>query len=515
MNDQPWWRGAVMYHIYPRSFADSDGDGLGDLEGVRRNLDYLQWLGVDAFWLSPFYPSPLHDGGYDVSDYCDVDPRLGTLDDFDRLLAEAHARGMRLLVDWVPNHTSDEHPWFQDALTGRHAEHRDWYHWADEPNNWRAALRQGSAWELHEETGQYYLHLFFAGQPDLNWANPQVVVAMHDTLRFWLDRGVDGFRIDVPHCLGKDPLYADDDRCLAGRPLLDFNHQPATHEILRGVRKLVDSYGPDRVTVGEVGLRTVAEVVEYYGAGDELHLTFNFVPLDAPWDPVVWRDVVREVERRLGHGDCCPVWVLSNHDNPRLFPRYGRSMARARAAAVLLLTLRGTAFVYQGDELGLDDVDLPPSQWQDPEGRDMARGPMPWTATEPYGWTGRAPWMHFAPRPEQCNVEIQRADPGSLANLYRTLIRIRKRTPTLVHGRWEEVATPPGVFGYRRVLDGEERVILLNFARVARRVPLAGDWYVEVDSMAGAPEPGGSFDGVLRSDQAVLLRPGLSARRVG
>jgi alpha-glucosidase len=515
MDDQPWWRGAVMYHIYPRSFADSDGDGLGDLEGVRRNLDYLQWLGVDAFWLSPFYPSPLHDGGYDVSDYCDVDRRLGTLEDFDRLLVEAHARGMRLLVDWVPNHTSDQHPWFQDALSSRDAEHRDWYHWADEPNNWRAALRQGSAWELHEDTGQYYLHFFFATQPDLNWANPRVVAAMHDTLRFWLDRGVDGFRIDVPHCLAKDPTYADDDRCLAGRPMLDFNHQPATHEILRGVRKLIDSYGSDRVTVGEVGLRTISEVIEYYGAGDELHLTFNFVPLDAPWDPVVWRDVVREVERRLGQGDCCPVWVLSNHDNTRLYARYGRSMARARAAAVLLLTLRGTAFIYQGDELGLDDVDLPPSRWQDPEGRDVARGAMPWTSTEPYGWSGRQPWTQFPPRPEQCNVQTQRMDPGSLANLYRKLIRIRKRTPVLVHGRWEELRVPPGVFAYRRVLDGDERVILLNFATKERRVPLTGDWYVELDSMSGAPEPGGLFDGVVRSDQAVLLRPGLSVRQPG
>ena len=515
MAEHPWWRGAVMYHIYPRSFADSDGDGMGDLEGVRRNLDYLQWLGVDAFWLSPFYPSPLADNGYDVADYCDVDPRLGTMDDFDRLLDDAHARGIRVLVDWVPNHTSDQHPWFQDALTGRDARHRAWYHWADEPNNWRAALGQGSAWELHEETGQYYLHLFFAGQPDLNWANPEVSAAMHETLRFWLNRGVDGFRIDVPHCLAKDPTYADDERCLAGRPLLDFNHQPATHDILREVRKIVDSYGPDKVTVGEVGLRTVAQVVEYYGDNDELHLTFNFVPLDAPWDPVVWRHVVREVERCMSEGDSCPVWVLANHDNTRLFPRYGRSVARARAAAVLLLTLRGTAFVYQGDELGLDDVDLPPSQWMDPAGRDVARGPMPWTPTEPYGWTGRTPWMQFPPHPEHCNVESQVADAGSMANLYRSLIQLRRQTPALVHGRWEEVLTPPGMFGYRRVLDGEERLILLNFAGKTREMRLPGDWCVEVDSLAGSPTPGVPYGGLVRSDQALVLRPGLSSRYPG
>ncbi|MFS8479323.1 MAG: alpha-amylase family glycosyl hydrolase [Micromonosporaceae bacterium] len=512
MKDQPWWRGAVVYHIYPRSFADSDGDGLGDLEGVRRNLDYLQWLGVDGFWLSPFYRSPFADGGYDVVDYCDVDPRLGTLEDFDRLLTDAHARGLKVLVDWVPNHTSDQHPWFRDALTGRDAKHRDWYHWIDEPNNWRAALNQGSAWELHEETGQYYLHLFFAHQPDLNWANPEVVAAMHDTLRFWLDRGVDGFRIDVPHCLGKDPMYADDDRCLAGRPVLDINHQPATHDILRGIRKVVDAYGPDKVTVGEVGLRTVSEVVEYYGSNDELHLVFNFSPLDAPWDPIVWRDVVREVERQLANTDCCPTWVLSNHDNARLYSRYGRSDARARAAAVLLLTLRGTAFVYQGDELGVDDVDLPPSRWQDPGGRDLARGPMPWTPDEPHGWTGRQPWVQFPPHPEQRNVQTQRADPGSLANLYRALIRLRKEHPVLTHGRWEEIDTPPGVFGYRRTLGSEKRVVLLNFARRERQVSLPGEWQVELDSAARLPEPGNTFDGIARPDQALLLRPGLPAR---
>lgn len=505
MSGQTWWRGAVVYEIYPRSFADSDGDGIGDLEGIRRRLDYLEWLGVDAVWLCPFYPSPLADGGYDVADYCAVDARLGRLDDFDRLLADAHRRGIRLLVDWVPNHTSDEHPWFREALRGPHAAHRDWYHWADEPNNWRAAMRQGSAWHLHEETGQYYLHLFLARQPDLNWANPEVVAAMHDTLRFWLDRGVDGFRIDVAHCLGKDPAYADDDRCLAGQPLAEFNDQPASHAILRGIRKVVDSYGPDRVTVGEVNIRSTATVVEYYGAGDELHLTFNFPPLDAPWDPIVWRDVVREVERWLGPGDSWPVWVLSNHDNDRVFPRYGRSLARVRAAAVLLLTLRGTAFVYQGEELGLDDVDLPPSRWSDPEGRDRSRGPIPWTGQAPHGWPGR-PWLPFPPRPETVNVAAQQDDPGSLAHLYRRLIRLRKRTPALAYGGWEELDTPPGVFGYRREHAGDVRTVLINFGHRVRNVRLDGDWLVELDSAGPDNRP---FDGVVRPDQALVLQPGL------
>lgn len=311
---RPWWMSAVCYEVYVRSFADSDGSGEGDLAGVREHLDHLEWLGVDALWLCPFYPSPMVDSGYDVADFCDVDPRFGSLPEFDRLLADAHARGIRVLVDWVPNHSSDQHPWFLDARSGRDAEHRDWYYWRDEPTNWRAAIDLGSTWTLDEDTEQYYLHFFLPQQPDLNWTNPRVVEAMHDTLRFWLARGVDGFRIDSVQCLGKDLTFSDNDRSLAGEPINSFNDQPETHEMLRDIRALVERENPEAVLVGEVNLRREASIVQYYGHGDELNLTFNFPPLDAPWDPIVWRSIIAEIEHRLvprTHGRSGPLPITT------------------------------------------------------------------------------------------------------------------------------------------------------------------------------------------------------------
>ncbi len=285
----PWWEGAVFYQIYPRSFADSDGDGVGDLGGILAHLEDLAWLGVDALWLSPFFPSPMVDFGYDVSDYCDVDPLFGTLDDFDRLLGEAHALGLKVIIDWVPNHTSDRHPWFVDAVSGRGSRHRNWYVWRDgpadgaPPDNWVAAFDLSApAWTLDAGSGQWYLHLFDAAQPDLNWDEPAVVRAMHQVLRFWLDRGVDGFRADVIHCIGKDPALPDDPAPVAGIPHSALNDQPATHGRLRAIRALVDAYPGDRVVVGEVYLLSTEAVATYYGAGDELHLAFNFPPLVRP-----------------------------------------------------------------------------------------------------------------------------------------------------------------------------------------------------------------------------------------
>src|SRR5262245_19204073 len=459
----PWWRSAVVYSVYPRSFADSNGDGHGDLEGIRGRLDHLQWLGVDALWISPFYPSPMRDGGYDVMDYCDVDPRFGTLKDFDRLLSDLHQRGLGLLVDWVPNHTSDRHPWFVESRASRDSPKRAWYIWRDQPNNWRAAIEGGSAWTLDEPTDQYYLHFFLPEQPDLNWTQPQVVEAMHRTLRFWLDRGVDGFRIDAVHCIGKDPGFADDPRCFAGLPMSDFNDQPATHEVLRGVRRLVDSYEGDRVTLGEVDIRSTEQVMTYYGSGDELHLAFNFPLLDAPWDAVVWRSVINEVEHHLPEA-AWPTWVLSNHDNRRHRTRYGGSLLRARAAAVLLLTLRGTPFIYQGEELGLLDVELLPHDWVDPGGRDGPRAPIPWEPESPFGWRGERPYLPFPPETAERNAEVQRADPDSIAHLYRDLIAVRRASPALSGGDWEPVEVPKEVIGFRRSAAGDQRVILVNFA---------------------------------------------------
>ena len=500
----PWWRSAVVYQVYPRSFADSNGDGHGDLEGIRRHLDHLQWLGVDALWVSPFYPSPMRDGGYDVMDYCDVDPRFGTLKDFDRLLSDLHQRGLRLLVDWVPNHTSDLHPWFVESRASRDSPKRAWYIWRDQPNNWRAAIEGGSAWTLDEPTDQYYLHFFLPEQPDLNWTEPQVVEAMHRTLRFWLDRGVDGFRIDAVHCIGKDPGFADDPRCFAGLPMSDFNDQPATHEVLRGVRRLVDSYEGDRVTLGEVDIRSTERVMTYYGSGDELHLAFNFPPLDAPWDAVVWQSVINEVEHHLPEA-AWPTWVLSNHDNRRHRTRYGGSLLRARAAAVLLLTLRGTPFIYQGEELGLLDVELLPHDWVDPGGRDGPRAPIPWERESPFGWRGEPPYLPFPPEAAERNVAAQRADPESIAHLYRDLIAVRRASPALSGGDWKPVEAPKDVIGFRRSTAGDQRVILVNFAGHAEEIPVDGGWVVELASdRAGEGE---KYGGLVPGDAAVILRP--------
>ncbi|MCA5893985.1 DUF3459 domain-containing protein [Isoptericola sp. NEAU-Y5] len=505
MSVAPWWRGAVVYQVYPRSFADSDGDGVGDLEGIRRHLDHVQHLGADAIWLSPVYRSPMADAGYDIADHRDVDPVFGTLAGMDALLADAHARGLRVLLDFVPNHTSDQHPWFRESCSSRENARRDWYHWRDEPNNWRSAIGGGSTWTWDERTQQYYLHLFLPEQPDLNWRNPDVVEAMHDVLRFWLDRGVDGFRIDVAHCTGKDPDFADDPRCAAGEALVAFNDQPHSHEVLRGIRRVVDSYPGDRVVVGEVNIRSTRSVAEYYGAGDELQMSFNFPPLDAPWDPVVLRACVREVERELGRVEAWPTWVLSNHDSSRHRSRYGGSLRRARAAAVLLLTLRGTAFVYQGEELGLEDVVVGPDERRDPGGRDGSRAPLPWAVEPPHGWDGARPWLPFPPDAGELAAQAQRDDPASVLSLYRRLVAERHASPALRVGDWTELDSPPEVLAYRRRDGDDVRAVVVNFADAPREVALDGGWRVVLSSDPGARP--GPWHGHVGPAEAVLLAP--------
>lgn len=499
-----WWKTAVVYQIYPRSFADSNGDGVGDLPGICQRLDHIRDLGADTIWVSPIFRSPMADAGYDISDYCDVDPLFGSLDDADTLIREAHARGIRVLLDFVPNHTSDQHPWFVESRASRDNPKRDWYIWRDEPNDWRAGIDGGSAWTWDEVTGQYYLHLFLPQQPDLNWRNPQVVEAMHGVLRFWLDRGVDGFRIDVAHCIGKDPTFAGHPRCLAGEPLVNFNDDPFSHEVLRGIRKLIDSYPGDRVLVGEVNIRSTATVAQYYGAGDELHMSFNFPPLDAPWDPIVFRTCVREVEQILRPVEAWPTWVLSNHDNERHRTRYGGSMRRSRAAAVMLLTLRGTPFVFQGEELGLEDTVVTPDTRVDPGGRDGPRGPLPWTAAPPHGWQGQRPWLPFPPDAGALAAQVQWEEPDSMLRLYRSLIAARRESVVLSLGDWTELDSEPELLAYRRSYGGDERVVCINFA--ARPLPhvIEGDWWIEIDSL-----PGGQarrYDGILEPEQAVVLR---------
>jgi alpha-glucosidase len=504
---EPWWKSAVFYQVYPRSFADSDGDGVGDLEGIRARLDHLQWMGVDAIWICPFYRSPMTDFGYDVVDYCDVDPLFGTLEDFDRLLADAHARGIRVIVDWVPNHTSDQHPWFVEARTSRESPKRDWYLWVDgppKPNNWKAAFG-GDTWAWDDATSQWYLHLFLPTQPDVNWRNPDLAAAMQETLRFWLDRGVDGFRIDVVQGLTKDPSYPDDPPGQI-QPHAAVNDCDDTHEVLRGLRRLADSYGGDRLLVGEVYLLSTATVAKYFGAGDELHLAFDFTPLYAPWEAGAWRRRIEEAEAELGSLGAWPTWTLSNHDNPRHRTRYDGPEARARAAAVLLLTLRGAPFVYYGEELGLEDAVMPPERVVDPGGRDACRSPIPWDGGPGHGWPGAEPWLPWSPDPKTRNVEALRADGRSILHLYKRILAARRSSEALATGevRLLEPAAA-GVLAYERSAGGDRRTVLVNFTSTPAGVALPEGWTVEVDSEGDGE--GRAYAGRLAGDQALILRP--------
>ena len=532
----PWWQRAAVYQIYPRSFADSNGDGVGDLNGIRARLSDLAWLGVDAIWLSPFFPSPMVDFGYDVSDYCDVDPIFGTLADFDELVADAHELGLRVIIDWVPNHSSDQHPWFVDARSSRNSAHRNWYVWRDgrpdgpPPNNWRSTFHMSEpAWTWDESTAQWYLHLFEVGQPDLNWDEPAVEAAMHDVLRFWLDRGVDGIRADVIHCIGKDPALPDDPPELEGIPHSATNDVPVTHERLRTLRKLFDSYAGDRMMVGEVFLFSTEAVASYYGRGDELHLAFNFKPLFTPWWPSRWHDTLSQTVEAMAARDAWPTWVLSNHDNARPRTRYDRAASRhgetpdarawrserrVRAAAVLLLTLRGTPFLYQGDELGLEDAEIPPERAVDPGDRDGTRAPLPWNATPDHGWptaSGIEPWLPFPPDADRRNHARLREDSASILHLYRRILELRRLEPILTDGSFTLLTAPEGTIAFRRELDRERWLVIVNFTddeidvgacddlaeASSRRIALSSD---------GAGE-GSRFDGRIGPDQAVVLRP--------
>jgi alpha-glucosidase len=507
-SDVPWWRSGVIYQVYPRSFADSDGDGVGDLEGVRQRLDHLVWLGVDAVWLSPFYRSPMADFGYDVSDYRDVDPLFGDLAAFDRLVADAHERGLKIVVDLVPNHTSDQHEWFQTSRSSRDDPKRDWYVWQDPtgdgrpPNNWMGAFLHGPAWTFDDATGQWYLHQFLPQQPDLNWNNPEVAAAIHDVMRFWLDRGADGFRIDVVHCIGKDPSFPDDVPPWDEIPHSSSNEHESTHEHIRAMRRLADAYDGDRVLIGETALPGTRYVAPYYGDGDELHLAFNFAATHAAWDAAAWRTRIRRVIEELGPRHAWPTWVLSNHDVVRHRTRYGGSEARARAAAVALLTQRGTPFLYAGEELGLEDALVPEDRVVDPGGRDGCRAPLPWTPEADHGW-GPEPWLPFPPEAVERSAAVLRDDPGSILHLYRRLLTARRGSPALSVGDLELLDAPDGVVAWRRSSRTDERTVLLNMSDAP--VPVSFGGIVEVAS-DGVGE-GQRFGGRLGPDTAVVLLP--------
>ncbi len=511
MSGSPWWKSAVMYQIYPRSFADSDGDGIGDLAGIAAHLDHLVWLGVDAVWISPFFRSPMKDFGYDVSDYCDVDPVFGTLADFDALLAGAHERGLRVLIDWVPAHTSSEHPWFVEARASRRSPKRDWYVWRDPgpdgelPNNWTATFTRGPAWTLDEGSSQLYLHSFLPEQPDLNWANPEVVAAMHDVLRFWLDRGVDGFRADVIHNIGKDPALPDVEPRVARIPHSALNDVPETHELLRGIRGVLDAYPGERMMVGEVFLLHTEQIASYYGTREapELHLSFNFPPMFAPWEAAKLRECLETTSATLDPVGAWPTWALSNHDFSRHRTRY-QTEPRARAAAVFLLTLRGTVFLYMGEELGLEDAVVPPERVVDPGGRDGCRAPLPWTADAMHGWDAE-PWLPWPPDAAARSVESQRKDDASVLELYRQLLQARRGSPALALGDFEWIDAPEDVLAYRRRHGADQRVVIVSFSASATRLELGERLRIEVAS--DGARAGAEFDGRIAPEVALLLRP--------
>ena len=493
MGDTNWWQRGVIYQVYPRSFMDSDGDGVGDLPGILARLDHLTWLGVDAIWLSPVHPSPMDDFGYDISDYTGVDPVFGTMDDLDRLVAAAHTRGLRVLLDWVPNHTSDQHPWFVASRSSPADPKRDWYVWRDPrpdggpPSNWLRYVGD-SAWRWDEATGQYYYRVFLDSQPDLNWRNPAVQEAMFDTLRFWLARGIDGFRIDALVVLVEDDQLRDNPPNPGYRPGRDLPYmrelsvwnvnRPETRELAARMRKVVDEFGDDRVLLGELVL-PLEQTVAYYGPdGGGIQVPFNFELVTAAWDA---EGIAGYVDRYLAAlpAGAWPNWVLGNHDAPRVASRLGP--AQARVAAMLLLTLPGTPILYQGEELGLVVVPIPAEQALDPiarlvpgRGRDPERTPMPWDAGPGAGFTTGRPWLPVGEANLPRHVAGQRDAPGSMLNLHRRLLRLRRRAPALVGGGYEPVEADGDVLAYLRTGPGGRYLVALNLGPHPARLAPAG-----------------------------------------
>lgn len=481
MQDLSWWKHAVVYQIYPRSFQDSNNDGIGDLNGIGNRLDYLVELGIDAIWISPIYPSPMADFGYDVADYCGIDPIFGTMDDFDRLLKAAHHRGLRLVLDFVPNHTSDQHPWFVESRSSRNSPKRDWYIWRDQPNNWQSHFG-GSAWELDGRTGQYYLHEFLKEQPDLNWRNPAVKAAMFEALRFWLRKGVDGFRVDVMWLMIKDDQFRDNPPnpgYTIGQgsrakflPIYDAD-RPEIHELVAEMRGVLEDFG-DRVLIGEIYL-PIPRLMSYYGnALEGANLPFNFQLLQCAWTAEELARTISEYISALPSG-AWPNWVLGNHDKSRIATRIG--LTKARAAALLLLSLPGTLTIYNGEELGMQDVPISADEVQDPAekrqpgigmGRDPERTPMPWDGSPLAGFTSGKPWLPIGDANRAVNVQDSRMDPASTLSLYRELLRLRRAEPTLVSGQLTDISATDGLLQFLRSDDKGRFRISMNFSDGAR-----------------------------------------------
>lgn len=489
-----WWRTAVFYHIYPRSFFDSNGDGIGDLKGIGQKLDYIQWLGADAVWISPFYPSPMADFGYDVANYTDVDPIFGTLSDFSSLLGQAHERDLKIIIDFVPNHTSDRHPWFEESRSDRTNPKRDWYIWRDgkedgsPPNNWLSVFEGQSGWKLDPRTNQYYLHSFLREQPDVNWRNDGLKQAMLDSLRFWLNMGVDGFRIDVSYRSMKDPMFRDNPPNPAWKEGMDpammliekYNKNiPDIHIFNRMLRSVIEEYR-DKVLIGELYL-PLQDLVKHYGSNnDEFHLPFNFSLIGAQWTASVVGNLIETYEGLLGP-DHWPNWVLGNHDKYRLASRVGR--AQTRNALLMLFTIRGTPTLYYGEELGLPNRHIPPELVQDPWekyapglglGRDPVRTPMLWDSSAHGGFTKGSPWLPVHEDYADLSIEAQTRDPGSTLSFVRELLRIRKSCRALTEGPLEIITKENDLLAFtRRSPDtGLDTLTILNFSDNTNTLPL-------------------------------------------
>jgi alpha-glucosidase len=492
-----WWQTAVIYEVYPRSFADTSGDGIGDLPGITSRLDYLaNTLGVDAIWVCPFYPSPMIDFGYDVADFTTVDPVYGTLADFDTLTREAHDRGIRVIIDYIPNHSSDQNPWFTESRSSKDHPKRDWYVWADPapggglPSNWTSEMG-GSVWQFDTTTGQYYLHSFHRRQPDLNWRSAALREAMLDVLAFWLGHGADGIRIDVAHLLAKHPKLADNPvRKKPRRNLTDRQHpdydtqehvndrlQPEVHDYLAMMRRVLDDWsrrtGRDRIAMAEVEVLPWPTWSQFFGERDDgVHLPFNFQLIEAGWSPAALAASIEGQEAALP-GGAWPNYVLQNHDRPRLATRLGPE--HVRNAAMLLLTLRGTPTLYYGEELGLADLLADPGRWLDPLGRDESRAPMPWTAAPGGGFSPAssvASWLPPYPDPGTVSVEAQLGDPRSVLNLYRNLIACRREAPALLAGSYETTHAADGYLCYLRSTETQQVLVALNLATAPATIKL-------------------------------------------
>jgi alpha-glucosidase len=505
--------GGVIYQVYPRSFRDGDGDGVGDLAGIRAGLDHLEWLGIDAVWSSPLYRSPMADFGYDVADHCDVDPVFGTLADLDGLIADAGARGIEVWLDFVPNHTSDQHRWFEAARSSREDPHRDWYVWRDPapdggpPNNWVRHFADEPAWTFDERTGQYYLNHFLPQQPDVNWDTPALRDAQLDVLRFWMARGVRGFRADVVHLIGQDRSYPDDPPGVErfdGRG--DFHHHASTRAHLGAIRRTLDEHGA--IIVGESYLEHPEALLAHVG-DDAQHLSFVFHLLNAPWDATEWARRIRGVEAVFEPAGAWAAWALGNHDRPRLATRVG-SEGRARVAATVQLTLRGVPCIFQGDELGLEDADVPAERVVDPGGRDGCRAPVPWTQDPGAGWPASA-WLPLPPDAARRSVAAQQPDPTSTANHYRRLLALRRTHEALVVGAQRVLGADDGlpgdVLGIERTHAGATLVTLAEMAgRPAQLAATwASGWQVLLDSAGAGTSAGQAFSGTLAADTAVVL----------